>query len=82
LSKRFCAHVQFKPLAQIRNLASSLGARGWELHLRLAHSTQSPLYPWTFLLDERLNISEGETTRDDHLDALGIDQDSRMQSAI
>jgi hypothetical protein len=71
-------NVQEKPLAEVRNLASRLDLRGWELGLRLPHSTQSPLYPWTFLLDKWLNVSEGKAARHDHLDAARVDQDSRM----
>ena len=59
-----------------------LDLRARHLALRLAHSAQRPLYPWTFLLDKRLNVPQGKTARNDHLDTVGVDQDSRMQSAI
>ena len=78
----FETNVQREPFAEVRNLASSLDLRGWELALRLPHPAQCPLYPWTFLLDKWLNVSEGEAARHDDLDAVCVDQDSRMQSAI
>jgi hypothetical protein len=56
--------------------------RARHLGFRLAHSAQCPLDPWTFLLDKRLNVPEGEAARDDHLNTIGVDQDSRIQSAI
>jgi hypothetical protein len=56
--------------------------RARHLVLRLAHSAQRPLNPWTFLLDKWLNVSQGETSRDDDLDTVRVDQDSRVQSAI
>ena len=73
---------QDQALAEVRNPASVLDLRARHLGLRLAHSAQRPLDPWTFLLDEWLNVSQGEAARDDHLDAVRVDQDSRMQSAI
>ena len=75
---RLCPQVQGQPFTEVRNLASGLDSRGWKLALRFAHPAQGPLYPWTFLLDEWLNFPEGEMTRDDDLDAVRIDQDSRM----
>jgi hypothetical protein len=77
-SAGFRPNVQRKPFAEVRNLASSLRLRGWELALRLPHSAQRPLYPWTFLLDKWLNVPEREAPRDDHLDAVRVNQDSRM----
>jgi len=71
-------NVQEKPVAEVRNLASRLDLRGWEVGLGFPHPAQSPLYPWTFLLDKWLNVSEGEPARHDHLDAARVDQDSRM----
>ena len=59
-----------------------LDLRARHLALRLAHPAQGPLYPWTFLLDKRLNVSQGKTARNDHLNTVRVDQDSRMQSAI
>jgi hypothetical protein len=59
-----------------------LDLRARDLALGFAHSAQCPLYPWTFLLDEWLNVSEGKTARNDDLNAIGVDQDSRIQSAI
>ena len=59
-----------------------LDLRARHLALRLAHPAQRPLNPWTFLLDEWLNVSQGEAARNDHLDTVRVDQDSRMQSAI
>jgi hypothetical protein len=50
--------------------------------LRLPHAPQRPLDPWTFLLDERLNVPEGEMVWKHYLHALGVDLDSRMESAI
>ena len=75
---RFDPNVQLKPLAEVRNLASSLDLRGWEVALRLPHPAQGALYPWTFLLDKRLNVPERETARHDHLDAVRVDLDSRI----
>ena len=77
-SAGFRPNVQRKPFVQVRNLASSLDLRGWELALRLPHPAQSALYPWTFLLDKWLNVPEGETARHHDLDAVGVDLDSRM----
>jgi hypothetical protein len=74
----FPLKVQHKPFVEVRNLASSLDLRGRKLALRLPHPAQRPLYPWTFLLDEWLNVPEGETARHDDLDAIRVDQDSRM----
>jgi hypothetical protein len=74
----FETNGQLKPFAEVRNLASSLDSRGWELALRLPHPAQRPLYPWTFLLDKWLNVSEGEAARHDDLDAVRVNQDSRM----
>ena len=59
-----------------------LDLRARHLALGLPHSAQSPLYPWTFLLDKRLNVSQRKAARNDHLDTVRVDQDSRMQSAI
>jgi hypothetical protein len=59
-----------------------LDLRARHLALRFAHSAQRPLYPWTFLLDEWLNVSQGKSARNDDLDAIGVNQDSRIQSAI
>jgi hypothetical protein len=56
--------------------------RARHLALRLAHPAQRPLNPWTFLLDERLNVSQGKPARDHHLYTVRVDQDSRVQSAI
>ena len=75
-------HVQRKTFAEVRNLASSLDSRVWVVALRLPHPAQCPLYPWTFLLDKWLNVPEGEAARHDDLDAVRVDLDSRMQSAI
>jgi hypothetical protein len=74
---RFDPNVERKSFVQVRNLAPSLDLRGWEVTLRLPHPAQGALYPWTFLLDKRLNVPEGETERHDHLDAVRVDLDSR-----
>jgi hypothetical protein len=74
----FRLKVQHKAVVEVRNLASSLDLRRRELALRFPHSAQRPLYPWTFLLDEWLNVPKGETARHDDLDAVRVDQDSRM----
>jgi hypothetical protein len=50
--------------------------------LRLPHPAQRPLDPWTFLLDEWLNISQREMVWQNNLYAVGVDLDSRMQSTI
>jgi hypothetical protein len=77
-SAGFSPNVQPESFAEVRNLASSLDLRGWKLTLRFPHSAQSPLYPWTFLLDEWLNVPEGEAARNDDLDAIRVHLDSRM----
>jgi hypothetical protein len=69
-------------LAEVRNSASLLDLRAGHLALRLAHPAQRPLNPWTFLLDKRLNVPQGKTAWDHHLDTVRVDEDSRMQSAI
>jgi hypothetical protein len=71
-------NVEDQPFVEVRNLASSLDLRARELALGLPHPAQGALYPWTFLLDERLNVPEGKTARHDHLDAVGVNQDSRL----
>jgi hypothetical protein len=76
------AQVQAKALTEVGNFAAVLDLRPRHLELGLAHPAQRPLYPWTFLLHERLNVPEGEAPRDDDLDAVRVDQDSRMASAI
>ncbi len=55
-----------------------LDLRARDLALRLPHSAQRPLYPWTFLLDKWLNVSQRETPRNNDLHAVRVDQDSRM----
>ena len=55
-----------------------LDLRARHLVLRLAHSAQCPLYPWTFLLDKGLNVSQRKAPRHDDLDTVPVDQDSRM----
>jgi hypothetical protein len=75
---RFRPNGQRQPFPEVRNVASSLDSRGWKLALRFAHSAQRPLYPWTFLLDEWLNFPKREVARHHDLDAVRIDQDSRM----
>jgi hypothetical protein len=77
-SAAFGPNVQPKPFAEVRNFAPSLDSRRRELALRLPHPAQGPLDPWTFLLDERLNVSEREAARHDDLDAVRVNQDSRM----
>ena len=59
-----------------------LDLRTRHLALRLAHPAQRPFNPWTFLLDEWLNVSQGEAARNDDLDTVRVDQDSRMLRAI
>jgi len=55
---------------------------GRKVLLRLPQAAERPLDPWTFLLDEWLNVPQGEPSRHNYLDPIGVDQDSRMQSAI
>jgi hypothetical protein len=50
--------------------------------LGFAQTAERPFDPWTFLLDEWLNFSQREPSRHNYLDAVRVDQDSRMQSAI
>ena len=56
--------------------------RARHLALRLAHPAQRALNPWTFLLDEWLNVPEGEMVWDYYLYAIRVHLNSRMQSAI
>jgi hypothetical protein len=72
------AQVQSEALTEVRNSAPLLDLWARDLGLRLAHSAQCPLYPWTFLLDKWINVPERETARHDDLDAVCVDQDSRM----
>jgi hypothetical protein len=46
--------------------------------LRLPHSAQRPLDPWTLFLNERLNVPEGEMVWNHYLHAVGVYEDSRM----
>jgi hypothetical protein len=46
--------------------------------LGLPHPAERPFDPWTFLLDEWLNVPEGEMVWNDYLHAIGVDLDSRM----
>jgi len=51
---------------------------GRKVLLRLPQAAERPLDPWTFLLDEWLNVPQGEPSRHNYLDPIGVDQDSRM----
>jgi hypothetical protein len=76
------ADGQAQALSEVRNLAAITGSGRRKLGLRFPDSPERPLDPWTFLLDEWLNVSQGEAARHDDLDTVSADQDSRMQSAI
>jgi hypothetical protein len=71
-----------KALSEVRNFPSIADLSRGKRLLGVAQALERPLYPWTFLLDERLNIPQGEAARDDDLHTIRVDQDSRMQSAI
>jgi hypothetical protein len=76
------SNPQCQPLTQIGHLAPVTQPSRGELLLRLPHPPQRPLDPWTFLLDEWLNVPEGEMVWKHYLHAVGVDLDSRVQSAI
>jgi len=73
---RFNAERQALP--QVRNLPSVTELSGRKMLLRLPHSAQRPLDPWTLFLHERLNVPEGEMVWNHYLHAVGVDEDSRM----
>jgi hypothetical protein len=69
---------QAQALPEVRDIAATPGLSGWKLGLGFPQSPERSLYPWTLLLDEWLNVSQGEAARNDDLHALRVDQDSRM----
>jgi hypothetical protein len=76
--RRLHPHPQRQALAQVGDLAAVTQKRGWKVFLGLPHPAERPFDPWTFLLDEWLNVPEGEMVWNDYLHAIGVDLDSRM----
>jgi hypothetical protein len=77
------AHVQVELLAQVRDLAPVAQV---DPHRAVDHrvlvAAQRALDPGPLLAHERLDVAEGHTPRNHHLDPVGVDDDSRVASAV
>jgi len=71
-------HPQCKSFTEVRNLPSIAHLSRREQLLRLPDPAERPLDPWTFLLDEWLNVPEGEMVWNYYLHTISIHLDSRM----
>jgi hypothetical protein len=76
--RRLDPDPQRQPFTEVRNLPSIAHLSGREQLLRLPDPAERPLDPWTFLLDEWLNVPEGEMVWNYYLHTVGIHLDSRM----